>query len=243
MDILDDDLGAPLAEAELEGLRACRGPLVVRVHATPGDHAPSACLRVLLGRADAVIVSTRSHLVRLGSAGLLVADRTNLIAPAAPILRGDAAPSAGAGALVLGAQLPEALELAFGELSLDHSLLGPETQDAGAARRLGAVAGRHALLVVTSTAHAEDGVLAAVCGQLGRALVAPGGVDLAWQPHCFPVGSSPSVQDWVEALSAGLGASLAASNIEHTASDQLDRLARVLSRATRRKDCPQASAA
>lgn len=243
VDVLDDGLDLGVDGDEAEALRACEGPLLVRVHAVPGGHAPSASLSALLSRSDGVIVSTRSHLVRLGSAGLLDADRTDLIAPAVPTLTGVSAPVEGTGALVLGDHLPEALEVALQGLALNSSLLGPDAQDEGAGRRFRALMEQHTLAVLTTTEHGEDGVIAESCRQVGRALVAPGGLDLNSQPHCYPVGSAPGVQDWTDALRAALGAAPTAGAPDARGEGRLDRLARVLSRAKRRPDCLRASAA
>ncbi len=243
VDVLDDGLAPWTDTAAKEDLGGRSGPIVLRVHSAPGGHAPSAGLRQLLASADGVIVSTRSHLVRLGSAGLLAADRTDLIAPAAPDVFGGVGRAVGEGILVLGEELPDGLEQALHGLSLGCSLLGPDAHDAGAARRLGSLLHRHEVAVLTEAEHGDDGVIAAVCGQLGRALVAPGGVELACQPHCFPVRSNPTTQDWSEALQSALGGAPVAAPREEDTSERLDRLARVLSRARLRQECPRPSAA
>ena len=136
VDVLDDGVDPGHVGHGGAAIDACEGPLIVRVHACPGGHPPAAGLGSLLERADGVILSTRSHLVRLGSAGLLEASRTDLIAPAAPVLTPTLGAPRGAGVLVLGEQLPAPLEQAVGELALGCSLLGPDAQDEGSAGRL-----------------------------------------------------------------------------------------------------------
>ena len=243
VDVLND--GADPGRVGYGGaaIDACEGPLIVRVHACPGGHPPAAGLGALLERADGVILSTRSHLVRLGSAGLLEASRTNLIAPAAPELSPTLGASCGSGVLVLGEQLPTPLEQAVGELALACSLLGPDAQDDGSAGRLQGLVEQHATVVLTEPELAEDGVIAEVCRQLGRTLIAPGGVDLASQPHCFTVSASAASRDWIRALVAARDAVLPAALTTPAEAGPLDRLARVLSRAKRRPDCPRRSAA
>ena len=243
VDVLDDGADPDPAGRGCAAIDACDGPLIVRVHASPGAHPPAAGLRSLLERADGVILSTRSHLVRLGSAGLLEASRTDLIAPAVPELSPTPEAPSGSGVLVMGEQLPSPLEQAVGELALVCSLLGPDAQDAGSARRLQGLVEQHAAVVLTDTEFAEDGVIAEVCRQLGRTLIAPGGVDLASQPHCFTVSATAASQDWIRALVAARDAVLPGALSAPAESSPLDRLARVLSRAKRREDCPRSSAA
>ena len=243
VDVLDDGTDPDPDGQRLAELDACQGPLIVRVHACPGAHEPSAGLAGLLDRADGVLLATRSHLVRLGSAGLLEASRTDLIAPVAPELSPSPEGAQGSGVLVLGEQLPQPLDQAVAGLALGCSQLGPDAQDAGSGMRLQRLVEQHAMVVMTEIELAEDGVIAAVCGQLGRPLVAPGGVDLASQAHCFAVGASASRTEWAEALVAARGAVLSASPSPSTGSGLMDRLARILSRATRRPDCPRTSAA
>lgn len=243
VDVLDDGLSPWVEGAGIESLYDRLGPLLVRVHAVPGDHAPATGLRELLSHADGVIVSTRSHLVRLGSAGLLQADRTDLIAPAAPEMFAGTNGAVGEGILVLGEDLPEELEQALYGLSLGCSVLGPDAHDSGAARRFRSLLARHEVAVLTEPEHGEDGVIAAVCAQLGRALVAPGGVDLAAQPHCFPVSSRPTALDWTAALRGALDHAQLPELREEETGEQLDRLARVLTRARRRKECSRPTAA
>ncbi len=243
VDVLDDGADPDHGGYEGEAIDACDGPLILRVHASPGGHQPAAGLGALLERADGVILSTRSHLVRLGSAGLLEASRTDLIAPAAPELSPALEAPCGSGVLVLGEQLPSPLEQAVGELALGCSLLGPDAQDAGSADRLQGLVEQHATVVLTDIELAEDGVIAEVCRQLGRTLIAPGGVDLASQPHCFTVSASATSRDWIRALVAARDAVLPAALPAPAVSGPLDRLARVLSRAKRRQDCPRSSAA
>ncbi len=243
VDVLDDGLSPWIDGTAREDLDVCSGPLLVRLHSVPGGHDPSAGLRGLLERADGVIVSTRSHLVRLGSAGLLAADRTDLIAPAAPDVFGGADGTMGEGILVLGDELPDELEQALHALSLGCSFLVPDAHDGGAARRFGSLLVQHKVAILTEPEHGEDGVIAAVCGQLGRVLVAPGGVELACQPHCFPVGTTPTARDWTQALQSALGEAPVPEPREAETSERLDRLARVLSRARLRQECSRPSAA
>ena len=157
-------------------------------------------------------------------AGLLAADRTDLIAPAAPDVFGGAEGTMGEGILVLGDELPDELEQALHALSLGCSFLVPDAHDGGAARRFGSLLVQHKVAILTEPEHSEDGVIAAVCGQLGRVLVAPGGVELACQPHCFPVGTTPTARDWTQALQSALGEAPVPEPREAETSERLDRL-------------------
>lgn len=228
------------------------GCLVVRVHAGDPDGAPAPGFEALLARADRVLVSTRSHLVRLGSAGLLDADRTDLIAPPGPIALTPAGGEPARRVLVLGEQLPAAAERALLDLGLDAALVGADVPDEGAARRLQALAEDHAAVLLTGSEGAEDGVVATACSRLGRPLVAAGGVDLAARPNAFPVAADADASEWAAALhgamTAGpstLAAPSAASSAEQAGADEarLDRLARVLSRLGPSADCGHPAAA
>ena len=229
--------GPDLVPADLEA------SLVVRVHAGTVDGAPSAPLGALLARADRVVVSTRSHLVRLGSAGVLEAERTVLLAPAGPEVRAQEEAGEQDSVLVLAPEAPTALSEAARALRVAVSLLDLTASAEAAAQHLQGVASRHGAVVLTEHGQADDGVVAGLCERLARPLVAPFDRETSSRSGCFHVADASDAEAWTGALRAALEAPRPAAEPARDAR-RLERLAEVLRDASAgRTDCDSVPAA
>ncbi len=210
---LVDALDTPTADATdaIRGLRARGLPVVLRLHGAwngsqglKRPHGAGAAQRLLDG-ADRVIVSSRSHLVRLASTHAIDPLRIKLLAPPQPIF--DATPaskadSAAPRVLVIGDGDVDGLAAALPAAATIDSYLpsGTDTEATDAFR----ARVRDADVVALVARHPwSDRVLLQACVDLGRPVVAACGPvtgEELCRPGLIAIAVDATAAEWQHAL-------------------------------------------
>lgn len=223
---LVDAVDAPSRDM-LDAITELRGtgvPIVVRLHGAWTAHDPAQAaeevdpgeapvpLRGILDAADRVIVSSRSHLVRLASAHAIDADRVKLLAPPVPEFEALPLPAIDGPrrALLIGERdslAYDAAGIVLADADLDVTVFEPRPSDGATVGHLRSAVENSHVVAVAAAIPWSDRALVEACVALGRPVVAATGPVLDESPPAAPVLPLPldaTEEEWADGITRAL---------------------------------------